>query len=69
MENLANIAIKYRWTILVVVLLLSASFGYQLKYLKVDSNIVDSLPKDDSVVSLFNEVGQRFGGNDRYDHS
>ncbi|NOX86934.1 MAG: RND family transporter [Chlorobi bacterium] len=64
MEKLANIAIRYRWTIFVMVLLLSAFFGYQLKFLKVDSNIVDSLPKDDTVVSLFNEVGQRFGGNE-----
>ena len=64
MERLANLAIKYRWTILVLVLLFSLFFGYQLKYLQVDSNIVDSLPKDDTVVQLFKEVGQRFGGNE-----
>ncbi len=64
MERLANIAIRYRWTIFVLVLLFSLFFGYQLKYLQVDSNIVDSLPKDDTVVKLFKEVGQRFGGNE-----
>ncbi len=64
MEKLANIAIKYRWTIFVLVVLFSLFFGYQLKYLQVDSNIVDSLPKDDSVVRLFKEVGDRFGGNE-----
>ena len=64
MEKLSNIAVKYRWAILVIVVLLTAFFGYQLRYLKVDSNIVDSLPKNDSIVRLFKEVGKRFGGNE-----
>jgi predicted RND superfamily exporter protein len=63
MEKLAGITIRYRWTIVVIVVLLTAFFGYQMKNLKVDSNIVDSLPKDDSTVRLFKEVGNRYGGN------
>lgn len=64
MERFSNIIIKFRWSILIIVLLLTVFFAYQFKFLKVDSNIVDSLPKDDSVVQLFKEVGDRFGGNE-----
>ncbi len=39
-------------------------FSYQFRYLEVDSNIVDALPKDDSIVQLFKDVGKRFGGNE-----
>lgn len=63
MEKLSNIAVKYRWSILIIVSLLTIFFGYQLQSIKVDSNVVNSLPKDNPVVSLFNEVGERFGGN------
>jgi predicted RND superfamily exporter protein len=63
MEKLAHITVKYRWLIIILVLIFTGFFGYQLKYLKVDSNIVDSLPKDDSVVRLFKEVGDKYGGN------
>ena len=47
-----------------VILLLTIFFGFQLKSLKVDSNLVDSLPKNDSVVKTFKEVGKQFGGNE-----
>jgi len=63
MKKLARLTIKYRWLIIALVFIITAFFGYQLKNLKVDSNIVDSLPKDDSTVRLFKEVGNRYGGN------
>ncbi len=59
-----NIIIKYRWLVLTVVILLTGYFAYQLKFLEVDSNIANSLPKDDKVVQLFKDVGKRFGGNE-----
>ena len=64
MERVSEIAVKYRWAIFIIVILLTAFFGYQLKFVQVDSNIVNSLPKDDPVVSLFKDVGKKFGGNE-----
>lgn len=55
--------IKFRWLILTLVILFTAFFAYQFKFLEVDSNIVNALPKDDPTVQLFNDVGDRFGGN------
>jgi predicted RND superfamily exporter protein len=63
MEKLSNIVVKYRWTIIVTVGLLTAFFAYQLRTVRVDSNVINSLPENDSVVRLFKEVGERFGSN------
>ncbi len=64
MERLSKITVKYKWTIFFIVLILTVFFGYQLKFIQVDSNIVNSLPKDDSIVRIFKEVGKQFGGNE-----
>ncbi len=64
MENLSEIVVKNRWFILISVLLITVFFGFQLQYTTVDSNLIESLPKDDPVVKLFNEVGEDFGGNE-----
>lgn len=63
LKNLATLIVKQKWIVLAAVVLLTAFFGYQLKYLEVDSNIVDALPKSDPVVQLFHDVGERFGSN------
>ncbi len=55
--------IKGKWLVLAAVLLLTAFFGFQLKNLQVNSNIVDALPKTDSIVQQFKAVGNRFGSN------
>ncbi len=64
MEDLSGRIVKYRWAILFIVFLTTALLGYELQYVQVDSNIINSLPKDDPVVSLFEEVGEKFGGNE-----
>ncbi len=64
MEKFAEQIVRYRWFVLTVVLLLTAFLGYQFKFVQVDSNLINSLPKDDPVVMLFEEVGERFGGNE-----
>ena len=64
MNRLAENIVKYKWLVLTTIFLITVFLGYQLKYTKVDSNIVNSLPKDDPVVSLFKEVGDEFGGNE-----
>jgi len=64
MENLSGKIVKYRWAILIVVALTTAILGFELQYVQVDSNVINSLPKDDPVVSLFEEVGEKFGGNE-----
>ena len=63
MKKYAKFIVKHKWLVFISVIVFTAFFGYQFKFLQVDSNIVDALPKDDSIVRLFNDVGDRFGGN------
>jgi predicted RND superfamily exporter protein len=64
LEKLSSLIIKSKWVVLALVLALTAFFGYQLKNLRVDSNIVNALPKNDTIVQVFKEVGERFGSNE-----
>jgi hydrophobe/amphiphile efflux-3 (HAE3) family protein len=64
MEKLSRIIIKLKWIIVASVLALTIFFGYQTKFLTINSDILSSLPDDDPVASLYKEIGTQFGGND-----
>ena len=64
MENLAEKVVKYKWYVLTAVALITVFFVFELRNVQVDSNIINSLPENDPVVKLFNEVGAEFGGNE-----
>ena len=63
MRKFAELVIKHRVIIIVLVVVLTGFFGYQLKNLKINSDILTYLPQDDPLVVLFNEVGDKFGGS------
>ena len=64
MNKLSNSIIKFKWPIVIVVTLLTAFLGYQIKDLKIDSDIISSLPDDDPAALLYKDIGKEFGGND-----
>ena len=64
MQAFSNIIVKFRWLVLIAVILLTAFFSYQFRFLEVDSNVIDALPKDDPIVQQFKEIGKRFGGTE-----
>ena len=64
MSGLSNFMIRYRWVVVIAVLLITAFFSFELRKIKVDSNIINSLPQDDSIVKSFKEVGEKYGGNE-----
>ncbi len=64
MNRLTKNILKWKWPIIIFSLLLTAFFGYQLTKIKINSNVIDSLPANDSVVSLFKSIGHQFGGNE-----
>ena len=63
MKNLANAILKYRWLIIVSTFLITGILGYQIKNVKINSDIISSLPDDDPDAALFKKIGQQFGGN------
>ena len=63
MKKVAELVIKYRIVIIIGTILLTLFFGYSLKDLTINPDIVSYFPKDDPVVELFNYIGEEYGGN------
>ena len=63
MNKFAKGIIKLKWLITIVVLGLTIFFGYQLKDIKIDADVINSLPDDDSTAVLYTEIGNKYGGN------
>ena len=63
MNKLAEGIVKLRWLIIIAVLGLTAFFGYQLKDIEIDADVVNSLPEDDSTAVLYTNIGNKYGGN------
>jgi len=64
MNKLAELIIKMKWLIIIVVIALTAFFSYEVKDLHINSDIISSLPDNDPAAKLYKEIGTQFGGND-----
>jgi hydrophobe/amphiphile efflux-3 (HAE3) family protein len=64
MERFAQRIIKLKWVITISVLGLTLFFGYQIKYLTINSDILSTLPDDDPTALLYKDIGDQFGGNE-----
>lgn len=64
MEKIAELIIKGRWGIIVAVVAVTVFFGFQLTELKINADIMSSLPDDDPAALLYKDIGKEFGGND-----
>lgn len=56
--------IQHRWLIIAIVILLTLVFGYGLTRIRINPDIISSLPNDDEVAQLYTQIGDEFGGND-----
>lgn len=63
MKKFAEWVIKFRILIIIATVVITLFLGYHLKNLTINSDIISYLPQDDPLVILFNEVGDKFGGN------
>ena len=63
MESFVKKILTYRWIIIILVLIFSAFFGYQIKNLKIDADILSSLPDNDPDALLLKQISSKFGGN------
>ena len=64
MRKLAELTVNYRWVIIILVILVTALLGSRIKDLKINSDIISSLPDDDPAASLYKDIGKKYGGND-----
>ncbi len=63
MDKLARITIKLKWYIILLVFVLTVFLGFYIKDLRINSDIISSLPNDDPHAALFKKIGEQFGGN------
>lgn len=64
MKRFAESISKLKLLIITTILLLTIFFGFQLKNLHINSDIISSLPNDDHAAKLYKEISKEFGGND-----
>jgi len=64
MEQFTRKILKNKWIIIVSVIVLTLFFGYQTRFISINSDIVSSLPDDDPAALLFKNIGNQFGGNE-----
>lgn len=63
MEKLSRAIIKFRYIIIGIFIVLTVFLGYQIKDIKINSDVISSLPDDDPHASLLKKIGEQFGGN------
>lgn len=63
MERTARHILKFRWSIIIVVLIITAILGLQLKNIRINSDVISSLPDEDPDAALLKEVATELGGN------
>lgn len=64
MKFLAKFITKFPIPIIIFILLFSLILGYGMRYLKINTNVIDAVPETMEVKRYFNEIGETFSTND-----
>ncbi|MHC1778004.1 MAG: RND family transporter [Lentimicrobium sp.] len=63
MEKLFQTIIKIRWIIILSVLAATVFMAFQIPGIRINSDVISSLPDDDHDAVLLKKIGAQFGGN------
>ena len=63
MKKLSDKILAYKWFIIITVSITTLFFGYQVKNLSINADILSSLPDNDPDAVLLKQIGEKFGGN------
>ncbi len=63
MEKLFAKILKYRWYIIILVAAITAFLALQIPGIRINSDVISSLPDDDPDAVLLKKIGAEFGGN------
>jgi uncharacterized protein len=63
MERMFKNILKFRWLILFLVFALTVFLAIQIPRIRINSDVVSSLPDNDPDAVLFKKIGSKFGGN------
>lgn len=66
MKKLVELSIKHPWRVIIIIAMLAAIAGYFAIGVPVEDDIMKTLPAHDPQVTLFNDMGKKFGGTDYF---
>ena len=55
--------IAFKWPIIILVTVLTIILGLQIRNLRIDADVLSSLPESDPDAVLMKQIGENFGGN------
>ena len=63
MEKTTKTILKFRWIIILLVFGITLFLGYQIPGIRINSDVINSLPDSDPDAVLLKKIGAKFGGN------
>ncbi len=63
MKKTITFIMRNRVTVLIIIGLITLFFGYQMKNLRINSDIIKSLPEDDPAASMYKKIGEKYKGS------
>jgi hypothetical protein len=63
MEKFSRFVLKARWYIIITVLVITVLLAWQIPSIRINSDVVSSLPDSDKDAVLLKKIGSQFGGN------
>ncbi len=62
-ESTSRKILAFRWIIIVIVAIVTIFLGFQIGNLKINADIISSLPDDDADAVMLKDISRKFGGN------
>jgi len=63
LKTIAEKILFFKWPVIVLVVALTVFFGFRLNHLKINADILQSLPSDDPDAVLMKQISKEFNGN------
>jgi predicted RND superfamily exporter protein len=63
MEKMFKAVLKIRWLIIILVLAITVALAWQIPNIRINSDVISSLPDTDPDAVLLKKIGAQFGGN------
>jgi predicted RND superfamily exporter protein len=63
MERVSKFILKIRWLIILLVLAITVFLAFQIPSIRINSDVISSLPDNDKDAVLLKKIGAKFGGN------
>ena len=63
MEKMFKTVLKIRWLIILLVLAITVFLAWQIPNIRINSDVISSLPDTDPDAVLLKKIGAQFGGN------